>query len=244
MTVPADQVRNYTRAALERESASNFTRFRRVPSTYTWKAVDHVSALDGAGRNALFDALAAQSVASLEPPSPASIAPAVTAFVDALGRMTGWQYLDARSLRMILADLRSTRPSPELRDTPAEVLARAETIRPTTAADIRRAVKSAFTEAFGVRVEKRPGGVWRYAGVHGGRPFVVQIDYGGRSDQLRYEVQYVDERTGVRALRLTYERLLGLGLGRWDFVTADNLESSVTLLVEFVGELVALPELL
>jgi hypothetical protein len=163
--------------------------------------------------------------------------------MDALGRMTGWQYLDAPSLRMILADLRSTRPSPELRDTPAEVLARAETI-PTTAADIRRAVKSAFTEAFGVRVEKRPAGVWRYAGVHGRRPFVVQIDYGGRSNQLRYEVQYVDERTGVRAVRLTYEPLLGLGLGRWDFVTADNLESSVSLLVEFVGELVALPELL
>jgi hypothetical protein len=33
-----------------------------------------------------------------------------------------------------------------------------------------------------------------------------------------------------------------VGLGNWDFVTADNLEDSIALLCELVRELVEIPE--
>jgi hypothetical protein len=125
---------------------------------------------------------------------------------------------------------------------PPEVLRRAEAIRPTTAGQIRQIVKRAFAERFDARYENRGGGDWKYFGRHAGRDFVVAIDYGGRSDQLRYEVKYEDVRTGIRPRRLCYEWLLGVGHGHWDFVTADNLEDSIALLCELVGELVEIPD--
>ena len=41
---------------------------------------------------------------------------------------------------------------------------------------------------------------------------------------------------------MNYERLVGAGLGPWDFRTADHLHRSVALRVELVGRLVTLPD--
>ena len=80
-----------------------------------------------------------------------------------------------------------------------------------------------------------------YSGEYAGRSFQLRIDYGGRSDQLRYGLSFDDVPTGIRARRLSYEGLIGLGDGHWDFVTADNLSESVLLLAKLVQELVVIP---
>jgi hypothetical protein len=148
-----------------------------------------------------------------------------------------------RALRARLAELRSDRPSIAAADIPAQVLERAKGIRPTNSREIRAAVKTAFATRFCAQAKKLGGGDWRYAGVLREREFVVAIDYGGW-DQLRYEVEYYDVATDLHAKRVNYERLVGAGLGHWDYLTADHLAESVELLCELVEKVVGLPDCL
>jgi hypothetical protein len=229
---------------IDREDATGWAFVRRVPSTHTWKIVDHLRALDGERRSRICRASADKALQLLGGTGPTIMArsevPDDDEFPAAVLRAWDWQYASVRTLRAVLGDQLGKRPSPEFADTPVEVLARAQSIRPTNAREIRKEVKTALGERFGARASN-PLGDWKYEGSHRGREFVLNIDYGGW-DQLRYDVEYADVKTGLHARRLTYERLVGAGLGNWDFVTADNLVASVALLCELVEILVELPD--
>ncbi len=235
------------RKTIDREEAAGWERLRRVPSTYTWKILDYLQALDAARRPALFDAFVANALFFFDPGRDrrqhayeAGHAE-YRAMVDALPRMGDWRYTDVRSLRMLLAASREPLP-PEFTKPPEDVLARAAAIRPATAADIRKVVKQAFGSRFGAKPENAGGGNWRYRGAHQGRPLVVTIDYGGAGAQLRYSVEYDDDRTKLGVTRLNFESLVGAGQGNWDALTADNLADSIELLCGFVEELATIPE--
>ncbi|MFI5380347.1 MAG: hypothetical protein ACHRHE_13690, partial [Tepidisphaerales bacterium] len=240
--VTEEQVQEFVRGEMNRAVASDFAMLRRIPSTATHQAVDYVSGLEPAERDALLDALVGGGALFLWPQGgPARRAPragnaAFDRFSTAILWMTDWKYTNVRNLRSILGDRRSAKPMGIGQDVPVEVLRQAESIQPTNASQIRKVVKVAFTERFAANAESHGGGDWYYSGVCDGRQFKVHIDYGGRSDQLRYEVSYDDPATGIQANRLTYEGMTGMGAGRWDCVTATNLGDAVTLLCELVHE--------
>ena len=154
-----------------------------------------------------------------------------------------WAYASVRTLRSVLGGYRSESPkiAAEFASTPPEVIARAEQITPIKASEIRKLVKVAVGERFSARPENAGGGDWFYRGAFAGIEFVLAVDYGGY-DQLRYQVSYNDTRTGIRAKRLNYERLMGCGGTGWDFLTADNAAPSIDLMCSFVETLVSLPE--
>lgn len=235
------------RRCIDDEDAADWALARRVPSTYTWRTLAYLRSLDRARRDALYPAFVANALFFFNPSrDPAQHAarsghPEYKALVDALPHIAGWEYTDVRTLRAILSDQMSKRPSPEWANTPAEVLERARTIRPTKAGDIRKVVKQLFQEKFGGKPIKGIGGEWKYPGSHHGREFTLSIDYGSW-DQLRYHVHYNDPASGMMARELSYERLVGAGLGQWDSLTADNLEENIALLCELVEKLVELPD--
>jgi len=238
----------WVRGEIAREEAAGYARLRRIPSTYTWRIIDYVSSLPQPRRHALFDAFAANALLVVDPTRHVGLHGSAVnddfaAFQKGVQRLAGPEYYDARMLRAILGDLRSKRPSPEFQSLPPEVIQRAETIVPTSAAEIRKAFKSIMGERFGATPEKASGGVWHYVGgTSGGRPFRLWIDYGGQSDQLRYELSVDDERNRFTARRLNLEKLLGFGHGNWDFLTAGNLHESLALLVDLITDVVELPE--
>lgn len=239
------QVEALVKTYIEREDAGDWAFVRRVPSTHTWKIVDSLRILDPERRLRLCHAFASNALYLFDAERDRTLGPATVdavfnEFHAAVLRSWDWQYESVRALRMILGDQLGKRPSPEFANTPVEVLQRAQSIRPTNAREIRKVVKRVFGERYGAR-PRNPLGEWEYPGTHRGRPFVVTIDYGGW-DQLRYEVDYEDARTGLHPRRLSYERLVGAGLGHWDSLTADNLEESVTLLCELAERLVELPD--
>jgi hypothetical protein len=213
------QVEALVKMYIERENALDWAFVRRVPSTYTWKIVDYLRALHPRGRSNLCQAFAANALylvdATRDPALHAARSgdPEFKALLSALLQTTAWEYANVRMLRAILGDQLGKRPSPEFANTPVEVLQRAQSIRPTNAREIRKVVKKAFGEHYGARPSNRLGD-WQYAGSHRGRPFVVTIDYGGR-DQLRYDVEYEDARTGLhprrRATSVSSGRASGTG---------------------------------
>jgi hypothetical protein len=242
------ELEQLVRSILDAEMASDYRSIRRVPSTYTWKILDYVSGLESGERDSLWEAFAANGVFLLSPDRDPKLHvyqsghSAYRRFVEAMPKLFGWKYADVRFLRGILGDLRSKNPSPEFANLPLEVIQRAESIHPTKATEIRREIKNVFAQQFKAKAENRQGGNWLYSCEYQGRLFQVDIDYGGRSAQLRYHLSFDDISVGIRARHLSYEGLLGLGHGDWDFVTADNLSESVLLLVELVEQLVTIPE--
>lgn len=230
---------------IEAEDASGWAFVRRVPSTHTWKIVDHVQRLPAARRSSLFDAFVSSALFFFDPQRdpklhPGASDPEFRALCDALPLMGSWAYADVRTLRAWLAVRRAGRAAAA--SMPPDVVERAQAIRPTHAREIRAAVKRAFAERFGARPENA-GGEWCYAGTCRGRAFVVDIDYGGM-DQLRYEIAFTDPATGLQARGASYEWLVGAGHGHWDSLTADNLETSIALLGELVERVVTLPDAL
>jgi len=133
-------------------------------------------------------------------------------------------------------------PSGLFSDLPETFVKKADSVNPTKASQIRKEVKRQFNEHFGASAENTGAGNWLYRATFSNRQFSVLIDYGGMGDQLRYWLQMSDRLTGIQTKTLCYEALLGVGLGRWDFVTADTLPNDISLLSEFIQELVTLPE--
>ncbi len=232
------------RAWIDAEQASGWAFARRIPSTFTWKIVDYHWKLSEERRSSLFAAFVSIALPSIGPsgePLEAGYGdPEYRAMVDALPLIGGWEYANVRGLRSWLVVRRSGRAA-AASSMPPEVVRRAEAIRPTSSREIRAAVAKVFRERFGARPENLGAGEWRYAGACGNRPFAVSIDYGGW-DQLRYEIEYHDARTGLQARRVSWERLVGAGLGHWDSLTADNLQASVELLGDLVERVVTLPD--
>ena len=247
MTVPPDTL-EIIRATIMAEAASEWALTRRVPSTHTWKALDYMASLESDERQALLKAIERNALFFFEPAPDASAHaadwPAFRRYRDAMVQMADWKYANARMLRLILGDVRGKKPSPQLAQTPPEVLERAAAIKPISAAQIRKVVKAAVGRRYGAKAETLGGGDWRYPGSWKGLPFELSIDYGGMSHQLRYAVAFEDPSTGLRARRLAYEWLVGVGHGDWDFLTADNIEASVELLCDLVERLLGLPSLI
>ena len=242
------RLRTFVAERINHEASSGWSRLRRVPSTYTWRILDYLAGLEENRRVPLFEASVSKALYLFDPDRDPALHPYKAGhpeyrrMVDSLPQLWRWEYADVRALRSILADIRSDRSSAPFATTPESVVRRAESIRPTNAAAIRKVMRKELAERFGAGAENFGGGVWLYSGTHHERRFKLSVDYGGRSDQLRYEIEYHDSTTGLHAKRLSYEQLLGVGFGHWDFVTADNLQESVSLLGDFVAELVNIPE--
>jgi hypothetical protein len=242
--VSEQTIRKFVRAELDKVAARDFDLLRRIPSTTTWRIVDYVSALAPSERNELLESFADISVfhflryrdPNLHAYKTGHVA--YRQFVETVAQMPDLQckYCSAFELRMILKYRDSAEPPPD------EVIRRATSIAATNAREIRKAIKAAFSDRFHATAENCGGGDWVYHCSFNARAFDVDIDYGGQVDQLRYGVFYSDPATGMETRLLTYEGMLGMGHGCWDYVTAQNLSESVTVLCQLVEELVVIPE--
>lgn len=200
--------------AIAAEEASDWVRLRRVPSTYTWTAIDYLAGLDAAGRAAYAGAVIANAEALLSHDGaapPAHGAPALRRLRAAMVRR---------------ADPRHSRVVDRL---------------PVT--EIRRIVQAQVTARYAATTEAIGGGAFRHAGEWRGQTFELRIEYGSGGDQLRYGVGDPLEDRRRRRSRVAYEMLVGVGSGHWDAVTAANLEPSIDLLCTLVERVVDLRRL-
>ena len=71
---------------------------------------------------------------------------------------------------------------------------------------------------------------------------LVNIDYGGSSAQLRYDVAVQPTKPFVPLHRAGFETALGVGHGDWDFIVEENVSDAMALLSECVGYVADLPQ--
>jgi hypothetical protein len=76
----------------------------------------------------------------------------------------------------------------------------------------------------------------------GGKNFSVRVDFAGRCAQLRYCVAR-PEFKGVHPLsQFGLERAMGFGLGNWDYIVEENVDSVFSLFAEVVQFSFDLPD--
>ena len=230
------------RSLIASEVDRGWERLKRTPSTFTWRCLDYLDSLPFDRQASLLDAFAerAPSLLGVEPlgtqPQNHELGRFYAEVLQAPSR-----HVSARLLRGMLAAQRVDGPQGPFARLPDEIVERATALKPTNAAQIRKEVKRAFQQRFGASAINQGAGNWLYQGIHQGQPFSVLIDYGGMGDQLRYWVRISDASTGIDTRTLSYEMLLGVGIGHWDFITADTLPDAIGLLGDYIQDLALIP---
>jgi hypothetical protein len=115
---------------------------------------------------------------------------------------------------------------------------------PVKVPTLRRLVKSAFAQLFAPTARDIGSETWFYEGRLGKSALKVVIRYSGKMGrpQLDYQVQVRGKERALSAPKLCFESVLGVGFGRWDYLTQENAERSVGLLCELVEYVAGLPE--
>jgi hypothetical protein len=242
----ATNPQQFVRHLIDAEFASGFAFARRIPSTETWQTLAYLDALDGGERDGLFDVLAERGSAgfgsaySPERQQELVRRPAYQCYTSGRTQASAWKYADPSFLRSILDDYRHVAqnegvlpPRLDFGRPPEEV---EYAVPPVTATspDVRREFKRAFGERFGARPVNVGSGTWNYLGTYDGRPFTLSLDFGGSFHKLRYGICPGQLPPKQSVVGMTWEGMLGYGLGHWNFVCQHNLAASVVLMGDIV----------
>ncbi len=231
------------RSMIEKEVSESWARLYKVPSTFTWKCLDHLSSLKPSSQEKVFAEISLRApimLGSVNPPTKwdESI---LKHFYEGVLQSPS-EHISSRLLRGMLASKQVDGAESMFANLSDEMVEKAKSINPTKASEIRKVVKREFADHFGSNPVNFGGGTWKYEGESSSRRISVLIDYGGLGDQLRYWVEFQDQTNMLHPRMLTYEGLLGMGHGRWDYVTVDNLVASIQLLREMIEELATIPD--
>ena len=114
----------------------------------------------------------------------------------------------------------------------------ASTVRSVRAPELRKRVRAALKPLGFYKIDEF--GYYRCRGDSG--EFLVHVDYGGRSAQLRYRVA-IPEFPGVHPQnQFCFERAVGFGLGDWDYIVEANVDDVMALFSDLIRYCVALPD--
>jgi hypothetical protein len=119
-----------------------------------------------------------------------------------------------------------------------ELFAYASSIRSIKAPELRKRVRAALKPLGYVRLTS-PG---LYLCRNSNTEFEVDVDFGGRSAQLRYCVSFPEFPEVHSLLQFRFENVLGFGNGDWDFIVEENVDDAFAAFSEVVGYCVALPD--
>jgi hypothetical protein len=113
----------------------------------------------------------------------------------------------------------------------------AQSVQSVKAPELRKRVRSVLNR-FGYQKTHQIGGHWC---VWDGQEFEVNVDFGGRSAQLRYSVT-PSELRAFHQPRFCFENALGMGFGDWNYIVEENVDDAFLLLQELIKYAVDLPK--
>ena len=229
------------RELVDAEVAAGFSRLGRVPSSTVRHFLDYYRELSEADAATLRAALADRGALALRPARGPALSPDLASVYQrwtnakiVAGFERGGRYQPLRLAKNIVGAGLAGESNLD-----HETAKRLAETRAATAAQLRRLIKPVFNDRFGLVGRSERGGNWSYE--REDRPLKVRIDFGGRTDQLRYSVTATDSASGGRVAMASYEGLLGL-FGGWDWIVEEEAAGAVDLLAELVGVIEALPQ--
>jgi hypothetical protein len=119
-----------------------------------------------------------------------------------------------------------------------EQFERASSIRSIKAPELRKRVRAAL-KPFGHYETDVLGNYWCRKGK---QKFSVNVDFGGRSAQLRYSVVRPEFKSVHPLSQFRFERAMGCGLGDWNYIVEENVDAVFSLFAEVVEYSLDVPD--
>jgi hypothetical protein len=237
---------NWLRAEFVSEQSTEFARLKRIPDTRVIRFLDTFTQLSQTEQSEVVDLLAEWSAYGFlgQLPPPPVVEP-FSRWTQPLALAEGIRYTGVN----LLAGLAKSRQYGSLKKwltaqgitglaaQPPEPLASClEDLKPVRIPTLRRLVQQAFATCFAAESKDLGSEFWRYHGQLDETTLRVEIRYSGRMSrpQLQYNVQVKNPNSGRHLSGVTFERVLGVGFGWWDYLTVENAERSVVLLCDLV----------
>lgn len=244
----------WLRTEFAAEQSADFARLKRIPDTRVVRFLDTFTRLSQSEQSEVVGILTDWSSYSLlgQPPPP-TVVEAFSRWTHCPAVAEGVRYTGVT----LLAGLAKTRQYGSLAGwltaqgvtglaaQPPEPLATClADLNPISIPTLRRLVQKAFAARFAAESKDIGSESWRYRGQFHETALSVEIRYSGRMGrpQLQYRVQVDNPNVRCRLVGVTFEQVLGVGFGWWDYLTVENAERSVTLLCDLVEYVARLPE--
>lgn len=119
-----------------------------------------------------------------------------------------------------------------------EEFERASSVRSVKAPELRKRVRAALKPFGHFETDVLGNYFCRKDGIE----FFVNVDFGGRSAQLRYSVARPEFKGVHPVSQFGFERAMGFGLGWWDYIVEENVEDVFSLFAEVVQYSFELPD--
>jgi len=245
---------NWLRDEFAQEQRTGFARLKRVPDTRVIGFLDDFATLSPTGQSELTALLADWSSYKLVgEPVPPTIIEQFTRATCFRHLAEGLRYTGVTMLAGLAKDpshaglagwLEKTGITGLAAQPPENLVSDIDDLVPVKIPTLRRLVKSAFAELFAPTVRDIGSETWFYEGRLGESSLRVVIRYSAKMGrpQLEYQVQVQCKERALTAPNLCFESILGVGFGRWDYLTQNNATRSVELLSELVEYVTKLPE--
>jgi hypothetical protein len=236
------------------EQHAGFARLQRVPDSRVIRFLDDFATLSPSGQSNMAAVLADWSSYKLSgDPMPPAVLEQFTRATCFRGLAEGLRYTGVNLLAGLAKDeshgglagwLQRTGITGRAAQPPENLVRDSEELIPVKIPTLRRLVKSAFAQFFASNARDIGSETWCYEGRFGESSVKVLIRFSGKMGrpQLAYQVRVQCQDRALTAPDLCFESVLGVGFGRWDYLTQDNAERSVELLRELVEYVAKLPE--
>jgi len=234
------------REEFAREESADFGRLSQIPSTHVFKFLKYYQSLQPKRSTVLRNALARHALQSIcyhivQGDSiikmTADEAEAYKHYADSVCQWWSEETQPLKSLTNAAGAQKAGVQGCESILTP-EALEWALRLKCAKANDLRKLVKYALTQRFGLRPEKHGGGIWHYRNTQTQPQLEVCINYASMSSQLRCEVNMRDEKRGLRFERSSFEHLMGLSFSDWDFIHENEADQKIALLADLIDYVV------
>lgn len=246
----------WLRSEFAEEQGTNFARLKRVPDTQVIRFLDYFASLSSAQQSELITVLAdwgSYGLSGMPLPNSAYEQFARVQAAASRNRAEGLRYTGVNLLAGLqkgashggLAGWFHQRGITGLAMQPPENLLRdVGDLAPVKIPTLRRLVKAAFAQRFAVNARDIGSEFLQYEGTLDEVSVKVLIRYSGKMGrpQLDYQVQVQDKGRILAVPNLCFESVLGVGFGKWDYLTQENAERSVELLCQLVEYVASLPE--
>lgn len=155
-----------------------------------------------------------------------------------VGHFWGWKTWGLRDLKGAIGFAKSNRYSINIDWIPSKAVKWLQNTPTAKANLLRRLIKPALKEEFGLSAENRGGGEWGYGRSDENGSILISIDFGSMGSQLRYDVNIQNKKLHVEAKRLTFETIMGVTCTGWNWITEDDADKCVLLLIELIKRVI------
>jgi len=238
--------------ALQAERDAGFPIIGRLPSTGAKRFIRHASQLAGDRWQILSRTLAKRGssflVASEERFPHTQIEAGFTA--EERVELGAWHrasltaggdvdLMPLRLMKMAVGADKAARSPAQFANLP-EATRKIDEVRSATATTLRKHLKT-ILGGLGFESRNSGGGNWSWTRSDDALACSVALDFGARTDQLRYHVHLVPGGGGPKLGSLSLEWMLGFGNGHWNVIVEQQAEASMRLLGEIVEDIAGIP---